>query len=73
MLRNEYDLTERVLGEGGQGRVYMVVKQTTREQAACKVITGHKEKMEKYHREIEILKQLNHVSITSPQFEARIC
>jgi len=70
MLSNEYDVTERILGEGGQGRVYMVVKQTTREQAACKIITGQKEKLEKYHREIEVLKQLNHVGVLLPRYEA---
>jgi serine/threonine protein kinase len=38
MFRKEYVLTDRLLGSGAFGKVYMAVEQHTKHQVACKVV-----------------------------------
>ncbi|RPB11434.1 kinase-like protein [Morchella conica CCBAS932] len=74
----EYELSRRILGAGGYGRVYMAWEVGTRRQVACKVMElrpdakgkGGKRKnwarlREMYMREIEVLRSLSHPNIMS--------
>lgn len=74
-FRGEYELSGRILGAGGYGRVYMAWDVKTHRQVACKVMelrpdakkAGGKRKnwarlREMYMREIEVLRSLSHVS-----------
>lgn len=75
LFANSYELSPRILGAGGYGRVYMAWDIKTHRQVACKIMElkdseggrnsnqkGWKRMKEMYMREVEILKTLNHVS-----------
>lgn len=75
LFANSYELSSRILGAGGYGRVYMAWDVRTHRQVACKIMElrdpdgGHvgnrrnwKRMKEMYMREVEILGTLNHVS-----------
>ncbi|KAH0610025.1 uncharacterized protein H6S33_012571 [Morchella sextelata] len=73
---NSYELSSRILGAGGYGRVYMAWDVKTHRQVACKVMElrpdakGGKKKnwarlREMYMREVEVLRSLSHPNIMS--------
>ena len=62
-LLDAYDIL-RQLGKGGYGKVYEVRNKTTKEVRACKHLSKLNIKnLEKFKREIEILKKMDHPNI----------
>lgn len=78
LFRSCYELSSRILGAGGYGRVYMAWDVRTNHQVACKIMElrgpgggrngnrkNWKRMKEMYMREVEILGTLNHVSCSA--------
>jgi serine/threonine protein kinase len=65
-LNHRYTIMSR-LGEGGMGEVYLATDEQTRGQVAVKVLarqlTMHPESLERFRREAETLRQLDHPNI----------
>ena len=62
-LLDSYDVIKQ-LGKGGYGKVYEIRHKTTKEIRACKQLSKLDIKnLEKFKREIEILKKLDHPNI----------
>ncbi len=65
-LNNRYKITAH-LGEGGMGEVYRATDEQTKQQVAVKVLarqlTTHSESLERFRREAETLRQLDHPNI----------
>ena len=61
-LRDDYDIV-RQLGKGGYGRVYRVRNIKTGETRACKLLSKLNIELERFHREINILKKTDHPNI----------
>lgn len=75
LFASSYELSSRILGAGGYGRVYMAWDVKTHRQVACKIMElrdleggrngnrkNWKRMKEMYMREVEILGTLSHVS-----------
>jgi serine/threonine-protein kinase len=65
-LKERYKITER-LGEGGMGEVYKALDERTDQQVAVKFLArqwlANPEVLERFHREAETLRQLDHPNI----------
>ena len=65
-LESNYDITNKLIGEGSYGKVFKAYDKKTKNLCAVKIITKKKKKKEdlkKILQEIEILKSLNHPNI----------
>ncbi|OLL26992.1 Meiosis-specific serine/threonine-protein kinase mek1 [Neolecta irregularis DAH-3] len=64
-IDQHYNMTSRLLGSGGFGKLYMATSCSTGAQVACKIMKREKmiEKGAQYAQEVDILKKLSHANV----------
>ena len=68
LFTHKYQLTDRCLGQGAEGSVYLAIDSNTKKQLVCKVVNLDKlqgrhgrEQLWRKFQEVDILRQLQHV------------
>ncbi|EMC97156.1 hypothetical protein BAUCODRAFT_67753, partial [Baudoinia panamericana UAMH 10762] len=64
-FEDQYQVSGRMLGSGGNGTVFVAVKQPTKKQYACKIVSFAPRRQAGLAREYDLLSNLNHPNIIS--------